>query len=241
MKDTGPYLPGSVWTYGDVAALFFGGLVGSLTAIVVAIAINGGEELSDVPLLIISSLGQAAVLVLILVYLSRSRGTASWDLDFGLSFRRSDWLGLIYGMALQLGVTIFVLLPMAWLFQIEDPPQQDVADIAAGATSVGSRLAVLLILVVVAPLSEELLYRGLLLARLRRSYSAHHAVIVSGAVFAGIHLIDPEAIFVVPGLFVIGLVLGYQALHTGRIGLSIMTHAGVNLLAAVALLLNLDV
>jgi membrane protease YdiL (CAAX protease family) len=66
-------------------------------------------------------------------------------------------------------------------------------------------------------------------------------VIVSASVFAGIHLIDPDAIYVVPGLFVIGLVLGYQALHTGRLGLSIMTHAGVNLLAAIALLLDLEV
>lgn len=241
MKDTGPYLPASVWTYGDAAALFFGGFLGSIVAIVGAVAINGGVELDEVPLLIISSLGQAFVMIAILVYLSSTRGTGSWELDFGLAFQRSDGLGLLYGMALQLAVTIFVLLPMTWLLQIEDPPQQDVADIAAGASSAAARIAVLLILVVVAPLTEELLYRGVLLVRLRRSYQAHHSVIVSAAVFAGIHLIDPDAIYVVPGLFVIGLVLGYQALHTGRIGLSIMTHAGVNLLAAIALLLDLEV
>ena len=241
MKDSGPYLPGSVWTYGDAVALFFGGLIGSLVAIVVAVSVNAGEELADVPLLIISSLGQAAVLAVMLIYMSRSRGTGSWDLDFGLRFEARDLLGLFYGMALQIGVTVFVLLPMAWLFQIDDPAQQDVADIAAGAGSVGSRIAVLLILVVVAPLSEELLYRGVLLSRLRRSYSLHHSVIVSAVVFAGIHLIDPDALFVVPGLFVIGLVLGYQSLRAGRIGLAVMTHAGVNLLAAIALLLDLDV
>jgi membrane protease YdiL (CAAX protease family) len=71
--------------------------------------------------------------------------------------------------------------------------------------------------------------------------SANSAIAISAAVFAGIHLIDPNALFVVPGLFVIGLVLGYQALKTGRIGLAVMTHAGVNLLAAVALLADLDV
>jgi membrane protease YdiL (CAAX protease family) len=60
-------------------------------------------------------------------------------------------------------------------------------------------------------------------------------------VFAGIHLIDPDAAFVAVGLFVIGLVLGWQALRTSRLGLSIMTHAGVNLLAAIALLLDMDV
>lgn len=240
MKDTGPYLPGSVWGYGDVALLFFGGLVGSLVAISLGVAING-EELADVPLLIVSSLGQATVLIAILSYISKSRGTDSWELDFGFKFERGDWKGLFYGMALQLGVIVLVLLPITWIFQIEDPPQQDVADIAAGATSLGSRIAVLFVLVVVAPVTEELIYRGVLLARLRRSYSAHRSVIVSALVFAGIHLIDPDSAFVVPGLFVIGLVLGYQALRTNRIGLSIMTHAGVNLLAAIGLLLDLDV
>jgi membrane protease YdiL (CAAX protease family) len=94
------------------------------------------------------------------------------------------------------------------------------------------------VLVVVAPLSEELLFRGVLLSRLSRGLSPTNAVVVSAALFAGIHLIDPDAAFVVPGLFVIGLVLGYQALRTGRIGLSIMTHAGVNLLAAIALVFD---
>ncbi|MCP4965944.1 MAG: CPBP family intramembrane metalloprotease [bacterium] len=240
MKDTGPYLPGSVWGYGDVVLLFFGGLVGSLVAISVGVAITG-DELADVPLLILSSLGQATVLVAILGYISKRRGTDSWELDFGFKFEPGDWKGLFYGMALQLGVIVLILLPITWIFQIEDPPQQDVADIAAGATSLGSRIAILLVLVVVAPVTEELTYRGVLLARLRRSYSAQRSVIVSALVFAGIHLIDPDSVFVVPGLFVIGLVLGYQALRTNRIGLSIMTHAGVNLLAAIGLLLDLDV
>jgi membrane protease YdiL (CAAX protease family) len=80
-----------------------------------------------------------------------------------------------------------------------------------------------------------------LLSRLRRSMSASSAILVSAAVFAAIHLIDPNARFVVPGLFVIGIVLGYQALRTGRVGLCIATHAGVNLVAAIGLLFGLGI
>ncbi len=238
MTESGPYLPGSVWTYGDVTALFFGGLVGSLVAIAIALAANGGDELATVPLLLVSSLGQAAVTLGLLAYMSRSRGMASWDLDFGFRFELGDVRGILYGMALQIAVIALVLLPLAALLGIEDPPQQDVADIAGDASSIGARIAVVFVLVVVAPLSEELLFRGVLLSRLRRGLSPASAVIVSAALFAGIHLIDPDAACVVPGLFVIGLVLGYQALRTGRIGLSIMTHAGVNLLAAIALVFD---
>ena len=92
-----------------------------------------------------------------------------------------------------------------------------------------------------APVAEELLFRGVLLSRLRRGLGPATSVAISAALFSCIHLIDPDAAFVVPGLFIIGLVLGWQALRTGRIGLSIMTHAGVNLLAAIALLLDLGV
>jgi CAAX protease family protein len=234
------YLPGSVWTFPDVIALFFGGLLGSVLALSIAVASNGGGEIEGVALLAVSSAGQAITQLAMLLYLSRSRGTASWDLDFGLRFQASDLLGLVYGVFLQLGVVIFVQLPLMWLLNIEDPPVQDVAEIADEASSLGARVVVFLVVVVVAPLTEELLYRGVLLSRLRRGFSAHYAVAIAAAVFAGIHLLDPDTAFIVPGLFVIGLVLGYQALHTGRIGLAISTHAGVNLLAAVFLLFDID-
>lgn len=239
--DAEPYLPGSVWTYLDAAALFFGGLIGSVIAISVAVVMNGGEELATVPLLVVSSAGQAVVTFGLLAYMSRSRGTGSWDLDFGLRFERGDWKGLFYGMGLQVAVTLLVLVPLAWLLGLDEPPQQDVADIAGDAATVIERIAVLLILVVVAPLLEELLFRGVLLSRLRRGMSSTAAIGISAAIFAGIHLIDPDAAFAALGLFVIGVVLGYQALRTGRIGLAVTTHAGVNLLAAIALLLELDV
>lgn len=235
------YLPGSVWTFADAAALFIGGIIGSLIAITIAVAANGGVELDTVSLLVISSAGQAAVTLGLLFYMSRSRGTGTWDLDFGFRFQASDWKGLLYGMLLQVAVTLLILVPLAALLGLEDPPQQDVADIAGDASSLAGRIAVLVVLVVVAPVTEELLFRGVLLSRLTRAMSPWSAVAVSALVFAGIHLIDPDAAFVAVGLFVIGLVLGWQALRTGRLGLSILTHAGVNLLAAIALLLDLDV
>ena len=234
------YLPAAVWTYPDVLGLFFGGLAGSVFLIVIATALNGAE-LSSVPQLIAAATGQAAAIVGILAYMSKTRGTASWDLDFGLRFKASDLLGILYGFGLQIAVLLLVQVPLAWLLSIEDPPEQDVSLIAGEASSLVAKVAVFIVLVILAPLTEELVYRGVLLSRLRRGFSKHAAVAISALVFSGIHLVDPSAAFVVPGLFVIGLVLGYQALHTDRIGLAITTHAGVNLLAAIAILADLDV
>lgn len=236
-----PYLPAAVWTYPDAMALFFGGLLGSVFALSIGIAANGGEELSNVMLLAVSSVGSAAVTFGLLGYLSRRRGTGSWDLDFGLRFEPRDALGLLYGMGLQIAVIVVVQFPLIELLNLEDPPEQDVAQIAGEASSLGTRALIVLVVVVLAPLTEELLYRGVLLSRVRRDYSRHAAVAISAAVFAGIHLIDPDAILAIPGLFVIGVALGYQALHTQRLGLAVSTHAGVNLLAAIAILAGIDV
>lgn len=238
---TDRYLPAAVWTYPDGIAIFFGGLLGSVFALSIAIAINGGEQLSDVGVLGVSSAGSAAITLGILAYLSRRRGSGSWDLDFGLRFKTRDAWGLLYGMGLQIAVVLVVQLPLLKLLNLENPPEQDVAQIAGEASSLPTKALVFVLVVILAPLTEELLYRGVLLSRVRRDFSRHAAVLISAAVFAGIHLIDPNAILAVPGLFVIGVVLGYQALHTGRIGLTIATHAGVNMLAAIAILSGMNV
>lgn len=229
------YLPAAVWTFWDAAGLFAAGLFGSIAAISLGVAINGGEELDQIPLLLASSLGQAVVTLGLLAYMSRSRGAGSWDLDFGLRFEPSDWRGLIYGLFLQVGVTLFITLPLLLLLGVEDPPEQDVAEIVGGASSLAARISVAAVVVVIAPLIEELLFRGVILSRLRRSFGPRTSIAISAALFSVFHLLDPDTRFVVPGLFVIGLVLGWQALRTDRIGLAITTHAGVNLLAVVFL------
>ena len=234
------YLPAAVWTYWDAVGLFVAGLFGSIASISVAVAANGGEELSQIPLLLASSLGQAVVTLSLLAYMSRSRGAGSWALDFGLRFERSDWRGLLYGIGLQLVVTLLITLPLLVVLGVDDPPEQDVAEIVGSASSIAARLAVAVVVVVVAPLIEELLFRGVVLSRLRRGFGPAASIAISAALFSVFHLLDPDTRFLVPGLFVIGVVLGFQALRTDRIGLAIATHAGVNLLAVVGLFLDVS-
>lgn len=236
MKDH--YLPGSVWTYVDAAAVFFGGLIGSAIGLAIAVGIAGEANLDDVWQLIVISFSQAITILAVVAYLSKARGTASWDVDFGLRFQASDLLGLFYGVALQIGVVVFVLYPLQIILGLEETPQQSAVDTAGDATALSAKIAIVVLFVVLAPLTEELIYRGILLSRARRAMSPRNAVMLTAAIFASIHLVDPNAIFAVPALFVVGLVLGYQALRTGRLGLAIATHAGFNLITTVGLLLD---
>ena len=85
---------------------------------------------------------------------------------------------------------------------------------------------VLLIAVVVvgAPLVEELVYRGLLHGSFVAAWGTRLGMPFVALWFAGVHFQPIET----PGLFVVGLVLGGAALITKRLGMSVLTHMAFN-------------
>ncbi len=87
-------------------------------------------------------------------------------------------------------------------------------------------MSVLFALVLVAPVTEELLFRGWLLKDLKRRYGTFPALLWSSALFGLVHL---EASAIVYATLA-GLVLGAVALRTGSTLASIALHAGVNAL-----------
>jgi uncharacterized protein len=91
----------------------------------------------------------------------------------------------------------------------------------------------------IAPVCEELLFRGLLLRALRRRMSPDAAVAISALVFALAHpMLSPTwgTFAVVPALFALGAVSGVMALRRGDLSVSILLHIGFNLLTTVSAL-----
>lgn len=74
---------------------------------------------------------------------------------------------------------------------------------------------------VVAPIVEELIFRGLILQGFRRNYNAFIAVFMSALLFALFHL-NPWQF---PAALVIGLILGWIVIRTNSIILSIIGHS----------------
>jgi membrane protease YdiL (CAAX protease family) len=81
-------------------------------------------------------------------------------------------------------------------------------------------------LVLVAPVTEEILFRGWLLHDLEREYGQAPALLWSSALFGLAHVVLPAIVPAALG----GLVLGAVALRTKSILASIAMHAGVNAL-----------
>lgn len=227
------YLQEVEWSLPQVLYVFLGGIVGAFIS-TAAVLIWQGSEL-NVLTITASFAGQAGGNLLVMWILSIRSGTGSFRRDFGLTVEIGHWWGIPAGFGLQIAV-VFLTAPLLRLLFPEGAPQQEIASITEGTTTVIDGIAIVLLVGVAAPVVEEVLFRGMLLSRLVRSMPTTWAIIVQALLFAGIHLLDPNAIAALPGLFIIGVALGYAAIRSRNLSLPILVHAGVNLTAAVLLI-----
>jgi membrane protease YdiL (CAAX protease family) len=92
-------------------------------------------------------------------------------------------------------------------------------------TAPGLWVVVLILIVVVgAPIVEEIVYRGAVQSHLQRTAGTTAALLGTAVLFAAIHMSFIEF----PGLFAFALVLGYTRLRSDTLGLPIVTHMAFN-------------
>ncbi len=98
------------------------------------------------------------------------------------------------------------------------------------------KVLVIISAVVLAPVSEELFFRGIVQSMLRKYLGKPWpAVIVTSILFGLLHYDTPQN---VPALILFGAVLGYVYERSGRLYPAILTHALFNAVTIASLLLN---
>lgn len=90
-----------------------------------------------------------------------------------------------------------------------------------------SPIILILSVAVVAPIYEEVIFRGILLKGMAKKINPIIALVVSALFFAVMHMNIPQGI----NAFLLGLVIGFIYLRTGSIYLSIFSHFVNNFLA----------
>lgn len=95
-------------------------------------------------------------------------------------------------------------------------------------------LPVMLALVMVAPIVEEIGFRGWMQRRLERGWGAVAAIVVTAAVFSLAHF---EAVGLL-NRFVFGVAAGFIAFRTGSVWLSVLFHAVSNFVVGLLMLLT---
>ncbi len=209
------------WLAAFVLANFVSLLVLTLTG-------NGGSSSSNMSTLDVSLSATAMWVVYLLVTSQFLQVT--WRKFFptiGVTFIRSDVVvGIPLGIGSQLILVNAVNWPLAHLFpdafSFEEVSKRasDLVDVAHG----GWIVLLGLVVIVGAPVVEEIVYRGVVQPGLVTSWGRTAGIVVTAALFAAIHMQPIE----LPGLFAFALVLGWARHSTGTIGLSIVTHMAFN-------------
>ena len=215
---------------GDAFAAVFAGTWTSALASLVAVV--AGIEEGPASLFVLSAPFQLAGSALTVWAVSVRKGTGSFGADFGLRVRLKDAAYLLLGPALSVADGVFFAPLMLLLGQGDEPSQEVVQALAEVKTPVVMILAGLGT-VVVGPVMEEVIFRGMFLNVLLRRYSERGAVFLSAGAFAAVHLQDPLAWPVLPSLTVLGYVLARLTLAAKNLSPAILTHAGFNLIVFV--------
>lgn len=215
----------------SIGVVFGTWIVAYLVAVALGVAllrVAGFAEGETLPpwLVLGSSLALWIPQVVAITVVSRRFGSGNFIRDFGVRFAVRDWWGVPIGVASQLILVNIVTLPLRLLF----PDRFSVEEVERRARELvdGTNgwwwLAIVFVVVVGAPLVEELMYRGFIQGSLARRIPALASVLLTAAWFTVVHLQPVEF----PGLFAFAVVLGWCRWKTGRIGMSIVAHVAFN-------------
>ncbi len=235
VPDDRPGLPRGLW-FAAAGALagFFASTVVAMVVIVVFYDLERG--LADAPIwvLVLLQVPLWAGLLGAPWVASRTVGTGSLRRDLRLRVEPRDVpIGLSIGVASQILLVPLVYVPLFRIFDL------DAEDISAEAQALVDRapglfgaIVLVLMVVVAAPVVEEIFYRGLVQATLQRHMGGAAAVALASVVFGVMHL----QLVQLPALIAFGLVAGLLALRTGRLGSAIFAHVGFNAVTVAFLL-----
>jgi uncharacterized protein len=168
------------------------------------------------------------------LWATHRKGRSSLRADFGLTMRWTDVpLGFAVGILGQfvLGLTITVLYEVLGI-DVDRVGRSAEALTGAAEDLVGVALLVLVV-VIAAPVLEELFYRGLWLRAAERRVGRVWAVVGTSVLFGLVHG-EP---YDLPALIGIGLILAVLTVRTGRLGPAIWAHLAFNSTTVASLLL----
>lgn len=232
-------LIGPPWGLADFLMVVLGGYLAVFVAGFLLIGVDAGAPLLVVVSALAMALGQAGGVAAIL---QRRKATLT---DLGFEVRAIDGAYLLLGVGLQVAMAL-AFQPLAEAVD-SDGTTQAVADSIAGAQGLTLRIAIVVLIGLVAPIMEEIAFRGVLLSATRRWMGPVWTTIVTAIVFSLFHTLGlqpdnlPAAMITLAQLFLIGLVLAGLTIRQKRLGPAIFTHAGFNLLTLLVLLSGMSI
>jgi membrane protease YdiL (CAAX protease family) len=228
-REARPASPGFAWRVFSP----IGAVVLAFALLIVSAGILSVFDLSDDSVGAILAFGTSLLLMLFAIGLWRRLPEHERRLAVARpeSMRNTVGVGVGIGVVIIIGAAIILLTGSA----IDPVVQRRIEEVEEIGTAPWQLVLMVLALVVLAPLGEELLFRGLLLRGLVRKMRFWPAAMLSSALFAAAHadayLIWPRAV----ALIATGMVLAWLYRKRGYWA-SVTAHATVNAIASIALI-----
>jgi len=227
------------WGLGDVVVGWLAAQVVALLWGLSVLAVTGhaGERFDDLPLTVVAlvQLGLALGFFAVPYVVTRTKGNGLVA-DLGVRAAWRDlWRGGLAGTLLQIVALPLMYWPLLRLLgktagDLEGPA----TSLSERANGAGGIVLLVLIVGVLAPIFEEIFFRGLVQrAFLKRGLPPWAAIAVTAIVFGITHF----QLLQLPGLVLAGALFGVLAHRSGRLGPAIAAHVGFNMVTVVALTL----
>ena len=222
--------PADRWPASFAALAFVLALTSALVLAVlagaVASAVAGRDVAGSPGVTVAATLLQDAAFVLSALWVARqvSRPRAA---DFGL---RPAPVRRAIGWTIGLGVGFYAFMAV-YTVLLAPEGEQDVLDALGADQGLALLLASGVIVILLAPFAEEVLFRGFMYRCLRNRLEPLGAAAVIGAIFGSIHYSGPETLELLPLLAVLGFVFCVLYERTGSLYPAIALHAINNALA----------
>lgn len=197
-----------------LAVLFSGNETASVAVVVVGVAI---------PTLLAAGLA---------IVITNLRGNGP-RIDLRLQWSwRSAGLGVLFGIG---GLFLTIPASLLWLSIVGQDANSAAGEVFGDLRSTWVwAIAVFVVVAVVAPICEEIVYRGLLWGAIEQRWGRWVALVGTTLVFAVAHLEWTRA----PLLLVIAIPIGLARLYGGNLTASILAHQVTNLLPGLVLMLS---
>jgi membrane protease YdiL (CAAX protease family) len=183
---------------------------------------SAGKDLSDGASALVQ-LATALGFLLVPFAIAAGKGATVREAAAQLGLRRFKPSALLWMLA---AIGVYLLFAIAYTAIFGSPHQDDVAE-AFGAVPIQ-----VLLIVVAAPISEEVCFRGMLFGGLRERFPRLVAALITGVIFGGLHA--TTGVSAVPILAAFGFILALLYEKTGSIIPGIVLHMLNNSIALLA-------
>ncbi len=226
------------WTQWDIAAVM-GILLGMILVsrvfrdtfrrVISALVVTGNDPATLA--LFLGTVVQATIIISAVLLLTRRRGATGADLGLVWDHsRRNIWIGLLGG--LFSGIIIWIITIFI-SFVFGPPPPQDVERLLGGFKTGRDLLLPFIAISVLAPVSEELYFRGMVFPALKARFGSLPGMVMSALFFGVLHL-DLYRLFPITAL---GIILAYFYEKTHSLVTSIVAHSTWNTFMLLILLI----